>query len=227
MRCLTLFALLLWWSVPGVAQEKVLLKNEHKPGDGWHVGLDMKLAGKLKLRDGEKVINFDLKAHAKHDFEERVLAVQEGKPSSVGRFYQVAQADITLQEKTISKTLRSDRRFQAALLQSDGTTVTYSPVGPLTDEELELTGEHFDVLAIHGILPNREVTVGDSWEVAIPVAQALAGVDAVISSKLQCKLDKIERGHAVITMTGELEGILRGSTVKASMAAGLVYHLEN
>lgn len=226
MRRLWICVLALCFAATGLAQEKALLKNEHKAGDGWHVGLDMKLTGKIKLRDGEKVVGLDLKAAAKHDFEERVLTVTEGKPSSVGRFYNTAKADITLQEKTISKGLRSDRRFQTALLSTDGPTVTYSPVGPLTDEELEITGEHFDVLAIHGLLPNKEVAVGDKWDVTLPVAQALAGVDAVISAKLECKFDKIERGHAVITMTGELEGISRGSTVKASMAAGVVYNLE-
>lgn len=209
------------------AQDKALLKNEHKVGDGWHLALDMKLTGKIKVRDAEKTVALDLKANAKHDFEERILAVADGKPTSVGRFYNVAKADITLNEKTINKTLRTDRRFQAATLGVDGTTVTYSPVGPLTDEELELTGEHLDVLAIHGLLPNKEVKVGDKWDVPIPVAQSLAGIDAVISSKLECKLEKIERNHAVLTLTGDLEGINKGSSLKATMAAGLVYSLEN
>jgi hypothetical protein len=207
------------------AQDKVLLQNSHKSGDGWHLALDMKLTGKIKLRDGEKVTSLDLKAGARHEFEERVLAVSTGKPISVGRYYTTAKADITLQEKPIAKSLRSDRRFQAAQLGDSG-TVTYSPVGPLTDEELELTGEHFDVLAIHGVLPNKEVTVGETWEVPMTVAQALAGVDAVISAKLQCKFDKVERGYAVLTVSGEMEGINKGATLKASMAAGLVYSLE-
>jgi hypothetical protein len=209
-----------------IAQDKVLLKNEQKVGDGWHVALDMKLTGKIKLRDAEKVVALDLKATAQHDFEERVLTVSDGKPTSVGRFYNTAKADITLQDKTINKTLRTDRRFQTALVSSDSPTVTYSPVGPLTDEELELTGEHLDVLAIHGLLPNKEVTVGDKWEVPFSVAQALAGVDAVIKSKLECKFEKIERNHAIITLTGDIEGISKGSTLKATMAAGLVYSLE-
>lgn len=207
------------------AQDKATLKNEHKVGDGWHVSLDMKLTGKIKLRDGEKVVALDLQAGAKHDFEERVLAISEGKPTSVGRFYNTAKADITLQGKAISKTLRSDRRFQSAIL-SEGPTVTYSPVGPLTDEELEITGEHLDVLAMHGILPNKEVTVGDKWDVPLNVVQALAGVDAIIKAKIECKFEKIERGYAVLTLSGDLEAINKGATLKATMAAGLVYSVE-
>lgn len=223
----TALALLLSLASNTLAQDKALLKNEHKAGDGWHLALDMKLTGKIKIRDAEKVIALDLKAGAKHDFEERVLTVNEGKPSSVGRFYNTAKVDITLQDKAITKTLRSDRRFQAATLSNDSPTITYSPVGPLTDEELEITGEHLDVLAIHGILPNKEVTIGEKWNVPLNVAQALAGVDAVISSKLECKLEKIERNHAVLTLSGDLEGITKGASLKATMAAGLVYSLES
>lgn len=226
LRKIAALLLVLCLSSISAAQDKALLKNEHKVGDGWHVALDMKLTGKIKLRDAEKVVALDLKAEAKHDFEERVLTVTEGKPTSVGRFYNTAKADITLQDKTINKTLRTDRRFQTALVSSDSPTITYSPVGPLTDEELELTGEHLDVLAIHGLLPNKEVSVGDKWEVPFNVAQALAGVDAVIKSKLECKFEKIERNHAIITLTGDIEGINKGSTLKATMAAGLVYSLE-
>lgn len=219
-------SLILCLSSIAVAQEKAMLKNEYKVGDGWHIALDMKLNGKIKLRDGDKVVTLDLKATAKHDFEERVLTINDGKPTSMGRFYNTAKADITLQDKTITKTLRSDRRFQTALIGVDGPTVTYSPVGPLTDEELELTGEHLDVLAIHGLLPDKEVSVGDKWDVPFNVAQALTGVDAVIKTKLECKFEKIERNHAIITLSGDLEGISKGSTLKATLAAGLVYSLE-
>lgn len=227
MRRIWIFAAIVSLLVSSVtvAQDKAVLKNEHKVGDGWHVALDMKLTGKIKLRDGEKVVALDLQAGAKHDFEERVLAITEGKPNSVGRFYNIAKADITLQGKTISKSLRTDRRFQAAQL-GEGTTVTYSPVGPLTDEELEITGDHLDVLALHGLLPNKEVTVGDTWEVPMNIAQALAGVDAIIKAKLECKFEKVERGHAVLTLSGDLEGINKGATLKATLAAGLVYSLE-
>lgn len=210
-----------------VGQEKILLKSELKPGDGWNVALDMKLSGKIKIKDGEKTINLDLSAGAKHDFEERVLAVRDGQPSSVGRFYRQAKADISLQGKAIAKTLRPERRFQAAVLSAGGDTTTYALDGPLTDEELELTGEHLDVLALHGLLPGKEVAVGESWAVPLPIAQALAGLDGVVNSKLECKLDRIERNHAVLALTGTIEGIAKGATLKADIAAGLVYSLQD
>src|SRR5207237_1299995 len=102
------------------------------------VDLDMKLTGVIKIKDGEKTTSLNLKAGAKHRFEERVLTVQNGKPANVGRFYQEAKADISLQDKSIAKTLRPERRFQAALLGTEhGATMTYSPNGPLTDDELD------------------------------------------------------------------------------------------
>jgi hypothetical protein len=209
------------------AQDKVLLKNEHKAGDAWHVELDMKLNGMLKIKDGEKTVSLNLKATAKHRFEERVLMVQDGKPTSVGRFYNEAKADITLQDKTMTKTLRPERKFQSAFLNTEtGLTTTYSPNGALTDDELDLTGDHLDVLAIHGILPNKEVAVGESWDLPLPAAQALTGMEAVIASKLQVKLEKIERNHAVLALTGEIQGIVKGATLKSELAVGLVYSLD-
>jgi hypothetical protein len=209
------------------AQDKVLLKNEHKPGDAWHVELDMKLNGLLKIKDGEKTVSLNLKANAKHRFEERVLTAQDGKPTSVGRFYNEAKADITLQDKGISKTLRPERKLQSAFVNTEtGLTTTYSPNGPLTDDELDLTGDHMDVLALHGVLPNKEVAVGESWDLPLSAAQALTGMEAVIASKLQVKLEKIERNHAVLALTGEIQGIVKGATLKSELAVGLVYSLE-
>lgn len=222
-----LLASALFCSPAAPAQEKVLLKSEHRPGDGWNVSLDMKLTGKIKIKDGEKTINLDLKAAAKHDFEERVLAVRDGQPTSVGRFYRQAQAEVSLQGKGISKSLRPERRFQAAVFSNTGDTTTYSPDGPLTDEELELTGEHLDVLALHGLLPNKEVAIGETWPVPLPVAQALAGLDGVINSKLECKFERVEGNHAVLSLTGKIEGIVKGATLKADVAAGLVYSLQD
>src|SRR4029077_11932687 len=44
-------------------------------------------------------------------------------------------------------------------------------------------------------------------------------------SKLQCKLEKIERNHAFLALTGEIQGIVKGATLKSDLAVGLVYSL--
>jgi hypothetical protein len=206
--------------------EKYTLKENIAIGDQWRVDLAMRLAGHLQFKNGERTITLELSAAAQHQFPERVLQVRaDGLPTQVARFYEQAKADITAQGVKSTRTLRPELRFQVAQRLKDE-TITYSPAGPLTREELELTGEHLDVLMLNGLLPTDSVALGETWKVPIPVGQALVGLDGVTSQDLRCKLDSVQGDEAKVSVTGSVNGISRGAEVKATIEGSYVFDLK-
>lgn len=204
------------------AAEKFHLQEKIAVGDQWHVALDLKLGGDIMVRSGDKTVTLTLAATAQHQFPERVLNLDEAnRPVRVARFYDKAEANITVHGAASKRTLRPERRLQVAQVLKDETT-TYAPAGPLTREEHELTGEHLDTLAIHGLLPAKEVEVGDTWEPGTGTVQAIAGLDGLISHDLKCKLEKADGTLAVVDLTGRIVGIAGGSEVTIDVTA----HLE-
>lgn len=211
-------------TVTGVqAADKFHLKEKLGVGDQWQIALELKLAGDLLVRSGDKITTLNLSAVARHQFPERALDVDaEGKLARVARHYDVAQASITVHGATTQRTLRPERRLQVAqVIRAE--TVTYAPYGPLTREEHELTGQHLDTLAIAGLLPSDEVELGESWEPTPATVQAICGLDGLISHELKCKLSKADATRALISISGPVVGITGGSEVTIEVAAELVF----
>jgi hypothetical protein len=208
------------------AADKYLLKEKWELGDQWRTTLAFQLNGELQMRSGEKVLTLALAAQAEHRFAERLLGVDAaGQPSRAARFYEEAKANITVQGAGSTRTLRPDRRLQVAQRVKDS-TVTYSPAGPLSREEVELTGEHLDVLVTPMLLPDMEVAVGESWDVSIPAVQALVGLDGVVSEEVKGKLESVQSDVARISFTGPVEGISNGAEMKASISATGIFDLK-
>jgi hypothetical protein len=207
----------------GLAAEKVSLKAPVQLGDQWRVTMQMQLTGTLQIRNGEQNLNFTLAAQAKHQLTERVLRVNvEAQPVGMARYYDQAEATITVQGVNSQRGLRSDRRLIVTQQQGDN-SVTFAPAGPLTREELELTGEHLDLLALQGVLPTQEVAVGETWEIPLPAAQGLTHFDGVTQKQLVGKLESVSGDTATIAITGTVEGIVRGAEGKVTVDSKLTY----
>ncbi len=214
-------------SVQARSEDKVALKANIQKNSQWQIAMQMKVKGNIVMKSGDKTTTIEIGANAEHRFAEQTLTVLGGTPTSMARFYDVAKADIVFNNgQPRQRTLRTDRRFQVAKATAEGTTV-YSPVGPLTRDELELTGDHLDTLAIHGTLPNKEVAVGEEWDIAIPTVQALADLDGVTESKIKGKLAQVNNQIALIHVIGSVDGIQHGSEIKVTIAAVLEYSLAD
>lgn len=230
-----MFAALMSLSIPSTAQPpapaedapaKVLLKCNAQSGDQWQVAIVMELEGQVVLRNGDKVTPLAVKGKTEHKLDERVIRVLESQPTCVARFYQQARAEFQTHTNQQTRTLRPERRFQAARQTVDGTQV-FCPNGPLTREELELCGGHTDVLAMHGILPGKEVSLGDAWDVNILAAQALTAMDAVRDNKMKAKLEKVTNEMATIAVSGKVDGIQQGSQATTEVKGLLEFSLKD
>jgi hypothetical protein len=204
--------------------QTVRLVEKIKAGDCFGYQLHMELAGKLKITQADMPVELPLTATAVHAFGERVLTVSEhGLPEKTARTYDKAHAAIKVQNESAERTLRPERRLQVAQRHKDQ-SVTFCPAGPLTREELELTGDHFDTLLLTGLLPGREVKVGDTWSVHAEAAQALCHFEGLTEYRLVCKLEAVNDNVARVSVTGPASGIDLGATVKLTVRAS--YHFD-
>lgn len=222
-RTLASVAVLLAAARTGAAQTYPLTEKV-KAGDCFRYQLRMELTGKLKITQGDKASELPLAATAAHEFPERVLAAGDnGLPEKTARVYDKAQASIKVQDDAAERTLRPERRLLVVQRHQDR-GVVFSPAGPLTREEAELTGDHFDTLLLTGLLPASDVKVGDTWPVGLTTAQALCHFEGLTEHSLVCKLEEVKDGVARVSVTGPATGIDLGATVKLKVQAG--YHFD-
>ena len=85
----------------------------------------------------------------------------------------------------------------------------------------EKAGYRIDTLHLTGLLPEKEVAVGDTWKVPSVTAQALCLFDGLISHELTAKLAGVEAGAAVVEVAGPASGIGLGAPVELKVPAKL------
>jgi hypothetical protein len=223
-RTLGSAVVLLAAAAPGRAQTYPLTEAV-KAGDCFRVRIDMSLTGELKVGRDDKVLPVRLAATAAHEYPERVLHVgASGLPEKAARAYETARAVIDVAGEKSERSLRADRRLLVAQRPKDQPLV-YCPAGMLTRDELALASEHFDTLALTGLLPGRAVAVGDTWKVANAVVQALCNFEGLTEQDLSCKLEEVKDGTARVSVTGSAAGIELGALAKLSIRA--TYHIDH
>jgi hypothetical protein len=196
-----------------------------KAGDCVRIHLDMNLTGEIRVSRDGKVYPLKLTATATHDFPERILSVgSAGLPEKTARYYESAKATITAGRDVSERKLRAERRLVVSQRYKDQPLV-YCPDGPFTREELELTSEHFDTLALTGLLPGKAVAIGESWKVSNVIAQALCNFEGLTEQDLVCKLEEAKDNLARVSVKGSASGIDLGAMVKVTIDGGYQFDL--
>lgn len=207
------------------AAQPVTLAETPKPGDTFRYAVYLDVTGTLSvLGDGGKLQQLTLRATAKHRFAERTLATADGLPARSVRHYAEATASSVVGGERGDRTLSADRRLVVADRRPDG-AFAFSPAGPLTRDELDLVTEHFDPHALAGLLPGKEVTVGATWAVTNPAAQAACLFDGLTKNDLTGKLTGVKDGVASFEITGTAEGIEAGAAVAVTVASSGTFDL--
>ncbi len=176
------------------------------------IELSMELAGKITVKQDDKENSFPHKAEAKHVFLERILDTIGNVGAKSARHYLTADSTITFNNNEASKrSLRDERRFLVAQRVKDQ-VVTFSPQGPMTRSEMELT-EHFDTMAVAGLLPGKNVEVGKTWMIPNAVVAALCEFDGLTENQLEGKIEKVMDNIAHLSIAGKAQGINVGAQV--------------
>jgi hypothetical protein len=223
----TLVTVLLVLASAGLAWgQSYPLAESVKADDCFRVRIEMTLSGEIKvLRDG-KADKLPLTARATLEFPERVLSVTaNGLPDKAARVYQTANATVGVAKQKGDKSLRKERQLVVAQRAKDQ-LLTYSPAGPLTREELELVGDHYDTLGLTGLLPGKDMAVGDAWKVPNAVALALGHLEALTDQDLTCKLEEVKDKIARVSVNGTINGIELGASAKLKIEANYQFDTE-
>lgn len=225
-RVVGAIGLLLAASRAGWAQTYALMEKP-KAGESFKIQLDMKLSGEMRIRKADKTEPLKLEATATHEYPERILVVApEGLVQKTARLYETAKATITVGSDRVDHTLRPDRRLYVAQFYKDQRLV-YSPSGSLTDDELKLTAEHFDSAAVTGMLPTKEVSIGESWQLPSSVAQAVCNFEGLTEHTLTGKLEAVTVDTATFSVSGAATGIELGAIVKLKIEASGRFDLKS
>lgn len=173
------------------------------------IDLRMDLIGDIRVQQDGKPVSIKQTAKARHEYLERVLEAKSDVAAKTARFYETAEAAITVDQETSARKLRRTRALMLAQANKDGILV-YSPKGLLTQDELELT-EHLDTLHVSGLLPGKEVATGDSWKIGNHVVLALCDLEGLIEHNLSGKLIEVKSDVAHLSFVGKVKGIHLGA----------------
>jgi hypothetical protein len=210
---------MLWAAVAGAGRAQTCnLTEAVAAGDCFRIKLETKLTGEMRFQKAAGSVPLKEEMTARHEYPERVLQVGGGAIQKSARVYETAKAAFVFGTERAEKGLRSERKLIVAQRHQDQGTV-YSAAGALTRSELQLAGDHFDTLALPQLLPGKEVSVGDTWKVPAAAAQAVCNFEGLTEHALTGKLESVQDGVAVFSLTGNVTGIDVGALVKAKIEA--------
>jgi hypothetical protein len=205
--------------VPACRAQTCTLTETPAVGDCFQYRIDMKLTGEMRfVSEDAQTVPVKLSAQARHAFAERALAVTAGLVHKSARVYESATASIERGRDRSENTLRPNRKLIVSQRHKDQHLV-YSPAGALLQGELEVVSEHFDTLALTGLLPGKAVKVGDSWKLSHAVAAALCSLEQMTEHKLAAKLDRVTAKEATFSVSGTAAGVCQGAQVKTTVEA--------
>lgn len=205
---------------PSMVQAGVELRSPADTTRVHAVHVDVSVVGKVQTPiEKKKFKTLDLNLKAVFEYSERHLAGLGPKAQGLRSIRMISEAGAVIEigNESSSLRLRDGRRLLIAQGQKQGMTY-YSPDGPMTFNELELLTHPGDSLAIWGLLPEKTVEIGDTWDCENWVAQVLADVNAVFKNELACKLESVDDGIAKISFGGAVAGASDGAGVEVNVS---------
>ena len=215
MRWLSTFAAALF---AATAHGQVHLGEEAKVGDLARVEVSLTLQGVMKVERDGKPEALPMGATATHAFAERVEAADARGATVRVRHYEAAKSAGESAGERTTRELGADRRLVVAQ-RTDAGTLHFSPDGPLSREELELVGEHFDPATLQGLLPNKPVQANDVWAIAPDAVQRVCLLEGLVKADFSGKVTAVTPTAVTFTVGGTAEGIDNGAAVKLTVSA--------
>lgn len=195
-----------------------------KTGESYRIAIETGLTGSLKVNQDGKETAIRINAKNDHLLLERALKTDKGVIQKSARFYEKAVSLADIGTEKVQRNLREQRRLMVAQ-RIDDSLLCYSPAGPLTRAELDVVSQHFDTLHLTGLLPTREMAIGDSWAISNPTAQSMCLFEGLLSHDLVGKLLEVKDGLAIVSIEGKASGVELGAMVKLEIKATAKFDL--
>lgn len=200
-------------------QNAVSFKETPQADDCLKIELSLSLKGEMKVQRDGKMIAIPMVANANHHFEERIIHLSStGIPDKVARNYSKADALFNIEGNKSERTLRKQRSLIVAQ-RPENSIFVYSPKGPLTREELELTGEHFDTLSLANLIPDKGPIPTEAWKLKDFTVQAICNFEGLSEHTLTGKIVSNENGIVTFKIEGTATGVESGASVTSTVNA--------
>jgi hypothetical protein len=122
--------------------------------------------------------------------------------------------------------LREDRQIVAAEAKQADEVTIFSPLGPLTRDELDLVDVPGNSLLVDRLLPGKRVTVGQTWKLESKALAPLFVLEAVNESDIECQLKSVKKGLAIVYLRGTISGAVGGVGSEIRLAAKYNFDVE-
>jgi hypothetical protein len=163
-QCRRLLTVCLWLglslSLPRAWAQSCSLVETPPAGDCLRVEIDAQVEGTMRVMREGKWVELPVRAEARHVFLEKALGEPTDANSRVARYYQHSTLNHSVNGQTVQRSLALARRLLIVPRNPTERGACFCPHGPLTRDELELVAEHFNTLALIGLLPGRTVEQG-------------------------------------------------------------------
>lgn len=211
------------------SREPVDLRRASDHHDAIQYQASVDVSGTLRMpAEKDEIREAQVQLSGKFDYIERSLESRwDGDLPIVRavRLYHTAEAKLTILGNSRSRSLANDRRLLVA--QSDARRVTlFSPLGPLTSDELELLSIPVNPLALDALAPNRTVALGESWQIAATVLAMLLGLDDVSEAKVSAQVVEANPRAAKLTFSGRVDGSVEGVSTELELEGKFLFDLR-
>jgi hypothetical protein len=176
--------------------------------------------------NGQEVQHVPIKATAELQYVERwMVASQAGMGGRAVRHYETAAGRIRLRETELTNDLRQERRLIVIDAEA-AEPMQFSPLGPLTREELELIAVPASGVSLTALLPDRPMKTGNTWKLNDKVVARLFNLEAVSQQSVECKLDSVKDGLAICSLEGTVAGAVGGVSSDLEIKGKLNFDLK-
>lgn len=190
----------------------------------FQIGVEVKTDGDVLTAGVKGVDKLPLAALAQFQLRERRLppAGRDAQALRAVREYEIARLSTDVSGEKSVLELPASMRIVVAEGRQEG-VINFSPTTTMTRDAVDLLELPGDSLCLLAMLPLGEVSVGDTWSPPEWAAQMLAGIEAVESSALNCKLDSVTEGQATISFEGNVKGQRLGANTHSEVRGRMVY----
>ncbi len=220
-------------ALPALADDSVKLAESFREGRVYRISTRVDLSGALtpppdKGQPAPKPVM--VKGDSAIDYDERLLAVENGDVRKTIRLYSRMDFHKTLADRPSEGTLRPAVR-RLVVIREKGTKAPFSPDGPLTWGEIDLVRTDVFTPALAGMLPDRAVQVGDRWNVSDDAVRELTDMEHIDDGKIECRLDEISqqdgRRQARVTFNGTVRGGNEDGPNRQQLEGWYLFDLES
>jgi hypothetical protein len=188
----------------------------------------IEVTGDLKLNaDGKQVNRLALRVSGRSRYDERTLHPRSSDTARRdARFYHAAQATIAIDNNRIEMGLSDDRKLIVADAASTKLTL-FSPLGPLTRDELELIQTQGSSSLLDRLAPAAPVALNTEWTHDAQDLALLLGLDAIHQSDVKSTLRQVEGDVAIIDLSGQVSGAIDGVASDITLKAKYNINLQS